>query len=202
MGYFLGEGISLVEEAKAELRAQAEEEWAKAKAEAEAGAKAKEEAKEVDKKVDKANGTESAYEIRGNLRFVKAYKHDFKTFAKRRWIGVKLIEVFTSEFKAFSTKYYTNAIEIGKITVNDKTVPLEYCVREGDRIVHSTIREETPVFSVIPQVLYENNALVAFEKPSSMPVHACGNFFHNTLMKICETELNYKVLMTVHRLDR
>ena len=64
------------------------------------------------------------------------------------------------------------------------------------------MREETPVFAVVPKVLYESDAIVAFEKPSSMPVHACGNFKHNTLMEICKAELNYDVLMTVHRLDR
>lgn len=133
---------------------------------------------------------------------MKAYKHDFKTFAKRRWIGVKLIDVFTTEFKAFSADYYHNAIEVGKITVNDKSVPIEYRIREGDKIIHSTVREETPVLSDIPKVLFENDSLVAFEKPSSMPVHACGNFMYNTLMKICEIELKYEVLKTVHRLDR
>ena len=142
------------------------------------------------------------YTIRGNLRFVKAYKHEFTTFAKRRWIGLKLIDVFTTEFKAYSAKYYEDAIEHGKITVNNKFVPLEYSVREGDRIVHTTVREETPVLSTVPQVLYENDSLVAFNKPSSMPVHACGNFQYNTLMKICEHELKYDVLKTVHRLDR
>ena len=86
--------------------------------------------------------------------------------------------------------------------MNSKTVPTEYNIREGDKIIHTTVREETPVLSTIPEVLYENDALVAFNKPSSMPVHACGNFQYNTLMKICEFELKYDVLKTVHRLDR
>ena len=89
---------------------------------------------------------------------------------------MKIIEVFTTEFKAFSTEYYNKAIEIGKITVNNKTVPLEYRIREGDHLVHTTMREETPVLADVPKVLYEGDTLVAFDKPSSMPVHACGNF--------------------------
>ena len=133
---------------------------------------------------------------------MKAYKHDFKTFAKRRWIGEKLIDVFTTEFKAFSSKYYVDAIEKGKITVNDKTVPLEYIIREGDKMIHSTVREETPVFAKVPDRIYESESLVAFDKPSSMPVHACGNFCHNTLQEICQAEYGYEKLHTVHRLDR
>ena len=29
---------------------------------------------------------QQVYEVRDGLRFVKPYKHEFKTFAKRRWI--------------------------------------------------------------------------------------------------------------------
>jgi 23S rRNA-/tRNA-specific pseudouridylate synthase len=35
-----------------------------------------------------------------------------------------------------------------------------------------------------------------------MPVHACGNFLHNTLVKIVEAEHGFENLGTVHRLDR
>ena len=87
-----------------------------------------------------------------------------------------MIDIFTSEFRAYSGDYYEHAIEAGKITVNAKTVPLEYTIRDGDKIVHTTKRNETPCLAVLPKVLYENDSLVAFEKPSSMPVHACGNF--------------------------
>jgi hypothetical protein len=31
--------------------------------------------------------SESIYEIKHNLRFVKSYSHEFVTFAKRRWVG-------------------------------------------------------------------------------------------------------------------
>ena len=81
-------------------------------------------------------------------------------------------------------------------------MPLDYCIREGDKIIHSTVREETPVFAQVPKKLYESDTLIAFDKPSSMPVHACGNFHHNTLQEICQTEYGYGKLMTVHRLDR
>ena len=142
------------------------------------------------------------YEIKGNLRFVKEYTHVFTVFAKKRWLGRKLVEVFTSELKAYSGDYYKEAIETSRITVNDKTVSLEYRIKEQDKIVHKAIRNETPCLSTVPQVLFENDSLVAFEKPSSMPVHACGNFQYNSLLKICEDEMKYSVLKIVHRLDR
>ena len=51
-------------------------------------------------------------------------------------------------------------------------------------------------------MLFEDDEFVAFDKPSSMPVHACGNFMYNTLIKIVENELKHEGLKTVHRLDR
>ena len=92
--------------------------------------------------------------MRNSLRFVKPYAHEFKTFAKRRWIDHKLIDIFKLEFKAFSAEYYTSAIEHGKITVNGKTVDFDYRIREGDKIIHSTVRHETPVLAVIPEVVF------------------------------------------------
>ena len=133
---------------------------------------------------------------------MKPYKHEFKTFAKRRWIDKKLIEVFKTEFKAFSGEYYTEAITNGKITVNDKKVDIEYRIREGDKILHHTVRHETPILDVLPKVVYEDDEFVAFNKPSSYPVHACGNFMYNTLLKVIELEMGYPNLKTVHRLDR
>lgn len=42
------------------------------------------------------------YEHRPPFRFVKAYQHEFKTHCKKRWIKVKLIDVLTKEFRAYS----------------------------------------------------------------------------------------------------
>lgn len=67
-----------------------------------------------------------------------------------------------------------------------------------------------------PAVIKENDQYLIVNKPSSMPVHACGNFKYNTLQGILENEmlfvdrpkddksdLNYKgAIKTVHRLDR
>lgn len=125
---------------------------------------------------------ESCYIIDGLFRFVKPYNHEFTTFAKRRWVGQSLLEVFSREFKAFSTNYYTEAIQNGKIRVNGKQVcPNSYKLKEGDKIVHVTTREETPILADLPEILFENDRVLAVNKPSSVPVHPCGNFKFNSL---------------------
>jgi tRNA pseudouridine synthase 9 len=145
---------------------------------------------------------EHMYEVRSGLRFVKPYEHEFTSFTKRRWIGQMLFDIFSTEFKAFSSNYYSDAIKSGMITVNGKKVGLDYRLKDSDRIVHKTTRQETPVLSDLPAVVFESDDLIAVNKPCSIPVHPCGNFNYNSLTNIVEICLNYKGLKSVHRLDR
>ena len=73
--------------------------------------------------------------------------------------------------------------------------------------MHKTVREETPVLAEQPVILKETKEYLVVNKPSSMPVHSCGNFRHNTLMSILEHDFGYVAdkkgeIKTVHRLDR
>jgi 23S rRNA-/tRNA-specific pseudouridylate synthase len=69
----------------------------------------------------------------------------------------------------------------GKITVNKEKVDIDYCIKDGDYILHETIREETPVCNDKITIIKETDDYLIVNKPSSMPVHACGNFKFNTL---------------------
>ena len=60
--------------------------------------------------------------------------------------------------------------------MNKKKVGLDYTIKNGDKIVHQTSREETPVSDELPQVIKETEHFVIVNKPSSIPVHPCGNF--------------------------
>ena len=165
------------------------------------------------------------YYFEHGLRFVKPYEHHFTCFAKRRWIGQLLVEVYSNEFKAFCKDYYINAVEHwknkenegthikGKITVNTKNIDLNYRIKDGDQIMHSTVREETPIYDKKPKIIRSTDDYLVVDKPSSIPVHACGNFKLNTLQSILEIEMNYVdpteankdakgSIKTVHRLDR
>lgn len=87
----------------------------------------------------------SIYVKEKGLRFVKTYSHDFISFAKKRWIGQSLIDIYCKEFKAYSNQYYEEAIQSGRITVNDCKANLQYKIRNQDKIVHKVIRQENPV---------------------------------------------------------
>ena len=91
------------------------------------------------------NKDEPKYYFKDGLRFVQQYDHAFSCHAKRRWIGQKLLQIYSQEFKAFSSDYYAKAMTNwkdkdadfkGKITVNKKNVDLDYQIKDGDFIIH------------------------------------------------------------------
>lgn len=73
-------------------------------------------------------------------RYVKPYFQDFKTFAKGRWIGRELLEVFTREFGAHPPSYWTNALRNGQVRINSRIVGPGYRIANGDAILHRTHR--------------------------------------------------------------
>lgn len=75
-------------------------------------------------------------------------------------------------------------------------------MKDNEKVIHKVLREETPVLADVPEIILDNEDFLAVDKPSSMPVHACGNFRYNTLVEIVQREHKLSDLKTVHRLDR
>lgn len=74
------------------------------------------------------------------VRYVKPYFQDFRTFAKGRWLGRELQEVFSTEFGAHPPSYWTNALRNGQIRVNNSIMKPGYRIANGDMILHRTHR--------------------------------------------------------------
>lgn len=128
------------------------------------------------------------YVFEDMLRLVSPYEHSFTTHAKKRWWGRKLLEVFSAEFQANTREYYLKAIEEGRIAVNDKKVGTDYEIKNGDKIVHSVVRRETPVLRTPIQIVKQDSEVLIVNKPASIPVHPCGNFKLNSLVEIVKRE--------------
>ncbi|KAG8449651.1 hypothetical protein GDO86_016333 [Hymenochirus boettgeri] len=80
---------------------------------------------------------------------------------------------------------------------------LENGLRKNNDFLRNTVhRHEPPVAALPLRILAENEDMVVVDKPSSLPVHPCGRFRHNTVIFILGKEHNLKELHTIHRLDR
>ncbi|XP_036911959.1 RNA pseudouridylate synthase domain-containing protein 2 isoform X2 [Sturnira hondurensis] len=76
------------------------------------------------------------------------------------------------------------------------------CWQDNDFLRNTVHRHEPPVTAEPVRLLAENEDVVVVDKPSSIPVHPCGRFRHNTVIFILGKEHQLKELHPLHRLDR
>lgn len=142
------------------------------------------------------------YLFENGLRKVKPYYFEYKTFAKERWYGRTLLDVFRKEFRDRTEAYYRAAIDAGLITVNGERAELEQAVRNGDIICHHIHRHEPPISAKPITILHQSQDMLVVEKPASVPVHPSGRYRFNTLIEILKFEHGFGHLGIINRLDR
>ncbi|XP_063803867.1 pseudouridylate synthase RPUSD2 [Pseudophryne corroboree] len=141
--------------------------------------------------------------LENGLRKVRPYFFHFETYCKGRWLGKSLLQIFASEFRSQTLEYYTLAARAGRLRLNQATVTdLSIVLKDNDFLRNTVHRHEPPVTAQPLHILAENDEIVAVDKPSSLPVHPCGRFRHNTVIFILGKEHNLKPLYPIHRLDR
>ncbi|XP_007938699.2 RNA pseudouridylate synthase domain-containing protein 2 [Orycteropus afer afer] len=146
---------------------------------------------------------ETSYYFEGGLRKVRPYYFDFRTYCKGRWVGHSLLHVFSTEFRAQPLAYYEAAVRAGRLHLNEERVQdLGIVLKDNDFLRNTVHRHEPPVTAEPVRVLAENEDVVVVDKPSSIPVHPCGRFRHNTVIFILGKEHQLKGLHPLHRLDR
>lgn len=59
---------------------------------------------------------------------------------------------------------------------------MDYRLRGNDVISHVHHRHEHPILDKPIKVIEENENMLVVNKPSSMPVHACGQYKVNTVL--------------------
>ncbi|XP_012583966.1 PREDICTED: RNA pseudouridylate synthase domain-containing protein 2 isoform X1 [Condylura cristata] len=147
--------------------------------------------------------SETSYYFEGGLRKVRPYYFDFRTYCKGRWVGHSLLHVFSTEFRAQPLAYYEAAVKAGRLHLNEEPVQdLSIVLKDNDFLRNTVHRHEPPVTAEPISVLAENEEVVVVDKPSSIPVHPCGRFRHNTVIFILGKEHQLKELHPLHRLDR
>ncbi|KAI3661934.1 hypothetical protein MP638_005975 [Amoeboaphelidium occidentale] len=139
--------------------------------------------------------------FKDGLRHVKPYTFQYHSYAKRRWLGKKLLDVFKEELVEEHDTFFQEAISEGRVQVNGKNITLDYQLKDLDYITHTIVRDEPPVLADEIEVVYEDEHIIVVSKPSSMPVHSCGRYHKNCVLYILEAKLERKLFL-VHRLDR
>jgi 23S rRNA pseudouridine1911/1915/1917 synthase len=125
--------------------------------------------------------------------------------------GIRLDRYLADRVMGLSRSMAQRLLEKGQITVNGELAKASYKVRPGDRVVGVLPVEESspPAAEAIPlQVVYEDAALLAVDKPAGMvvhpaPGHTSGTLVNAVLARCPElTASGDERPGIVHRLDR
>jgi 23S rRNA pseudouridine1911/1915/1917 synthase len=121
-------------------------------------------------------------------------------------VEVRLDRYLAGRFTYRSRTGWVRMIEAQRILVNGRPCRPSRVVRTGDGIGYVPRREpEPPVTVEIPR-LWDDEFLLAVNKPPNLPVHPSGRYFQNTLLCILLAQrgetLDEPGIRIVHRLDR
>lgn len=106
-----------------------------------------------------------------------------------------LIDLYKTEFRrATMHQNVENLIESGKIRVNGAIKPLDYVIKNGDRISHVKHRHEIPVLADEIKIIHEDENYLVVDKPCSIPIHPCGKYRYNSLTIILTKQFGHSNL--------
>jgi RluA family pseudouridine synthase len=142
------------------------------------------------------------YYEQDGLLCVKPYLFHHSSFAKKRWIGMTVAELYTNEFLEHPAEYYKHAIEKGMIKINGNLTTSETKIKESDFLQHSYHKHEPPVLAKEIKIVFEDENLVVVDKPGSFHAHPTGRYFHNTIISRLKYLHRYEFLSSINRLDR
>jgi tRNA pseudouridine synthase 8/2,5-diamino-6-(5-phospho-D-ribitylamino)-pyrimidin-4(3H)-one deaminase len=140
--------------------------------------------------------------VKDGLRYIEPYQYEYRAHVKGRWVGKSIIQVCSREFVAQTRQYYEDAIKDGRVTINHKRTQCDYVLDHNDLLCHRATCQENPVSADPIGLVFENDDLAVVNKPTSIPVHACGGYRLNTLVSILAYERECPEYNPVHRIDR
>ncbi|KAI0629467.1 pseudouridine synthase [Trametes polyzona] len=145
-----------------------------------------------------------ARKAKPGLKKIPPYWYPYTTMAKGRWLGREILEVVSTEFRDRSMEFYRYALESGVTTINGKVAKPDTIIRNGDRIENISHRHEPPVTSTPVRIVHHDREreFIVIDKPGSIPVHATGRYFRNSLVEILKNDFGFEKVYTVNRLDR
>lgn len=87
-----------------------------------------------------------------------------------------MLDIFKSEFRAYSESYYIKCLLSGLLTVSGKKVDSEYIMTSRDYIEHKIIFIEAPMLDESIVIIKDSPDYIAVHKPASIPCHPQGKY--------------------------
>jgi len=101
--------------------------------------------------------------------------------------GVRLDAALLAAFPTTSRAFAREAVQRGDVLVNGRTVPKGLKLRGGETVAVKSLAETSdntvcPNPEIVPSIMFEDAAMLAFDKPAGMPVQPLSRLETSTLM--------------------
>lgn len=118
-----------------------------------------------------------------------------------RFDRVPLIDMLDAVVPFLGRETWIRECEAGRIRCNGQTLEPESLLRAGNIIEHIEPDVREPDVNGDIRVLYEDESILAVNKPAPLPMHPCGRFNRNTLTCILDEAYAPERVRVGHRLD-
>ena len=118
----------------------------------------------------------------------------------QRYDGYRLIDFVTEYHPHVSREVWLEKIQAKRMIYNGKVLAEDDLVGQGQRLEHLLPATTEPDVNSKIELIYEDDFLVAFNKPAPLPMHPSGRFNRNTLTWILDQVYDHQLRVT-HRLD-
>ena len=118
-----------------------------------------------------------------------------------KYSGYRIDSYLSEKFNYHSRNEWQNLIRKEIIILNSRTCKSSKIVKSGDIVEFIIDGYEEPECNMDYEIVYQDDYIIAVNKPYNCIIHPVGPFFKNTLSYRLEKDLNIPVY-SVNRLDR
>ncbi len=113
----------------------------------------------------------------------------------------RLLDFLSRSFPFSERHEWAERIDAGLLLRHDHPMVANDIIRAGDRLEHHFPNTTEPDINGDIELLYEDEWLIGVNKPAPLPMHPCGRFNRNSLVRILEQVYHPLKLRPAHRLD-
>jgi len=140
-------------------------------------------------------------EICGQLPGSEPYDNHRPLNVPLRFCGRRVEDFLTAYHPHVDSSYWQDEVKQQKILYRDQPVEPGSEVWAGQRLVHLLAGTIEPDVNADLKLIFEDDDLLAIDKPAPIPMHPCGRFNRNTVSYLLNAiYVGEKIRMT-HRLD-
>ena len=116
--------------------------------------------------------------------------------------GMTVLDFLVARFRYHTREEWYGLVVSGCVFLNDVPPLSDAVLRPGDTLRYEMPEVPEPPVDMTYDVLFEDDALLAVNKPGNLPTHPGGKYFNNTLWALLKERTRLDCLRIANRLDR